>query len=157
MDLDLISITFTSGASNGFFSIVWIFCLVPLFPTGYDLAKVYKNFPKALPERENCLTSILVGVMESRKRTSFTPSKHSRRNLKHSNIHVRFIRADQQRKLNSSYVDTLLRFPLLDFYLPTSQRQAPASESRPAVPQTYILYAIKTIEDEIMPLTGVCR
>ena len=60
MDLGLISITFTSGASKGFFSIVWIFCFVPLFPTGYDLAKVYKNFPKALPERENCLTSMMI-------------------------------------------------------------------------------------------------
>ena len=54
-----------------------------LSPIG-DLTNIHKNFLTTLPERRNCLTSVLVGVMESRKRTSFTPSKHSRRNLNHS-------------------------------------------------------------------------
>ena len=55
-----------------------------LSPIG-DLTNIHKNFLTTLPERRNCLTSVLVGVMKSRKRTSFTPSKHSRRNLIHPN------------------------------------------------------------------------
>ena len=43
MDLGVISITFTSGISNCFFSIVWIFWFVPLFSIGYDFAKIYKT------------------------------------------------------------------------------------------------------------------
>lgn len=46
-----------------------------LSPIG-DLTNIHKTFLTALPERKNCLTSILVGVMESCKRTSFTPSNN---------------------------------------------------------------------------------